>query len=211
MTPWLVLALVICVFLGGAYWLFVAPMSRTVLRVIQIARDPMHRATPETAWELFDRVVLYRLIRFWLLWAVMLFASCMIGPMMYIFLGPLADQYPRLFFYALLYPAHLAGSWTMAFAGMMLWAPRSGPRGLLARVTLTVLGVQAVLFGVAWLFLGRTAGLAASGREIWTSFAITTLFAGFALAVAAWRRARQLGDRWFQFEEDRIERAGARR
>lgn len=211
MTPWLILALAVFVFLGGAYWLFVAPMSRTVLRVIQIARDPMHRATPETAWELFDRVVLNRLIRFWLLWAVMLFASCMIGPMMYIFLGPLADRYPLLFFYALLYPAHLAGSWTMAFAGMLWWAPRSGPGGLLARVTLTVIGVQGVILAGAWFLLGRMAGLAASGKEVWTSFAITTLFVGFALAVAAWRRARHLGESWFQFEEERIERAGTRR
>jgi len=211
MTPWLVLVLVVFVFLGGAYWLFVAPMSRTVLRVIQIARDPMHRATPETAWELFDRVVLYRLIRFWLLWAVMLFASCMVGPMMYVFLGPLADQYPLLFFYALIYPAHLAGSWTMAFAGMMAWAPRSGPRGLLARVTLTVLGVQGLIFGSAWFVISPNTSLAVAGKEVWTSFAITTLFTGFALAVAAWRRARQLGERWFQFDEERIERAGLRR
>lgn len=211
MTPWLVLAFVVFVFLGGAYWLFVAPMSRAVLRVIQIARDPMHRATPETAWELFDRVVLNRLIPFWLMWAVMLFASCLVGPMMYIFLGPLADQYPLIFFYALIYPAHLAGSWSMAFAGMMLWAPRSGPRGLLARITLTVIGAQGVILLVTWLLLARTAGLATSGKEVWASFAIMTLFTGFAAGVVAWRRARHLGEAWFQFEEERIERAGLRR
>lgn len=207
----MLLAAVVLVGLGGPYVLFVGPMGRTVLRAIERARDPLHRATPEGAWELFDRMVWVRLFPMWLVWTVLLFASCMVGPMMYIVLGPLAERYPLLFFYALIYPAQLAGTWAMGFAGILYWAPGSGRAGLAAKVTATVAAAQAMAFGAAYGLLGRLAQLAPTGKEIWTTFALLTLFMGMAAGFASWRRARGMGERWFEFEEDRLERGMRRR
>lgn len=208
------LAAAVAVFLGGPYAVFLGPMGRTVLRAIERARDPLHRATPEGAWDLFDRMVWVRLLPMWIVWTVTLFGSCMVGPMMYIVLGPLAERHPLLFFYALIYPAQLAGTWAMAFAGILWWAPRSGRAGLAAKVTATVVGAQLGAFGAAYGLLGWLARLAPTGKEIWTTFALLTLFTGGAAAIASWRRARRLGDAWFEFEEERLEqrnRQGRRR
>jgi hypothetical protein len=207
---WPVLVAVIAVALGVPYALFVVPLGRTVLRAVRIARDPLHRSTPESSWEVFDRVVWFRLVPVWLAWAVMLLAACLVGPMMFAFLGPLADAHPRIFFYALLYPAHLAGSWSMAFAALIFWAPRSGPAGLLARVTGTVIAIQA-LVGLAVMGLSVGAGRPGlPGSEAATAFAIATLVVGLTAAAISWTRARRLGDAWFEFDEERIERAAER-
>lgn len=197
--------------LGAAYWLFLSPLARTVQRVIAIARDPLHRATPETGWELFDRVVWLRLAPMWLFWALLLFAACMAGPLLYILLAPWVDTYPLFFFYALLFPAHLAGSWAMAFAGIIFWAPRLGSAGLKAWVTLTVLGAQAAIAGGAWLLLARSARLGAPGKEVWVSFALVTLFTGLAAALGSWTRARTAGEAWFGLDENEPRARGRRR
>jgi hypothetical protein len=205
---WPAFLVIMAVALGVPYALFVFPLSRAVLRAILIARDPIHRSTPESPWELFDRVVWRRLTPAWLLWAVMLFGACLVGPMMYVFLGPLSDAYPLIFFYALLYPAHLAGSWAMAFAGLMFWAPRSGSAGLLAKITASVIAGQAMVGMAAWALMVRTAGLTLPGRELGASFAIATLVVGLSAAALSWMRARGRGDAWFEFDEDRLERSG---
>ncbi len=199
---WITLAIVVLIFFGAPYGLFVVPMSRVLRRALRIARDPMHRSTPEGAWELLDRIVWNRLIPYWLMWAVLLFASCMVGPLMFIVLAPLVDTYPLLFFYALIYPAHLAGSWAMAFSGIFFWAPRSGPGGLMAKVSLSVVSAQTRLLITSWFVLGRAGVTMSTGKEVWTSFAILTLFAGIASALASWHRARGLGELWFRLDEE---------
>jgi hypothetical protein len=203
---WPTLIIVIAAALGIPYALFVVPLGRAFLRVLAIARDPLHRATPESAWELFDRLIGLRMLPAWLGWTVMLMGACLVGPMMYAFLGPLADRYPLLFFYALLYPAHLSGTWAMAFAGMMFWAPRSGPAGLMAKVTTTVIAAQALIVLFAWVLIGRSAWPAIPGPEVAASFAIATLLAGLLAATLSWVRARRRGELWFEFDEDRLER-----
>ncbi len=208
---WIMLAIVVLIFFGVPYGLFVVPLSRVLLRALRIARDPMHRSTPEDAWELLDRIVWNRLIRFWLMWAILLFASCMVGPMMFIILAPFADAYPLLFFYALIYPAHLAGSWALAFSGILFWVPRSGPRGLLARVSLTVVSAQAIVLAASWLMLGRAGGINTMGKEVWTSFAILTLFVGVVSALASWHRARRLGEEWFRLDKEEENRSRRRK
>lgn len=198
------LAVLVCV--GGTMFAlpfaaFYLPVVGAFRRGLTVARDPMQRVTPEGAWEVFDRVVWRRLGWWGVLYAGILFAALLSGPFLHIILAPLADRFRPLSLYALVYPAHVAGTWLMIFGLCTFWAPRSSPLVLPRRVFSSLFSIQALMILLAYVIWRGGPWIDLLTPEPLIPFGVGTLVVGISGAGSLWVSARRSGDAWFRLEE----------